>query len=340
MFEFLIPAAASLLGGSMASSGAQSAANTQAAAARDAAALQKQMYDEQVARNQPYSQAGLIAQKRYMDLLGLQSPAQAGVGGAPSLRTTEQLRNALMGQYTSSSRQERRGAGGPEGDDTMQTVPGSIDEAGLATAIAAARQGDQNALNAYSTQQAATAPNADFGRYARDFGMADFQQDPGYAFRLSEGLKALDRQAAARGGLMSGAALKGAARYGQDMASQEYGNAFNRYQTNRANQLNPLGSLMQSGQSAVNNQATAAGTYGTNAGNLIMQGGQSIAAGQLGAGNTFNNALGAAASSYQNQNNFNEYMNRQRQLAYIPPVQDGGYSMGQGAAYGGQRKGF
>lgn len=307
-FAYLIPAAASLIGGSMASSGAQSAANTQAASAREAAALQKQMYDEQVARNQPYTQAGLIAQKRYMDLLGLQSPAQAGVGGAPSLRTTDQLRNALLAQYTRPSSTETYG----RDDNITRVVPGGIDEAGLAAAIAAARQGDQNALNNYQTSQSAAAPSADFGKYARDFGMADFQQDPGYAFRLSEGLKALDRQSAARGGLMSGAALKGATRYGQEMGSQEYGNAFNRYQTNRANQLNPLGSLMQSGQSAANNQASAAGTYGTNAGNLMMQGGQSIAAGQLGAGNTWNNALGAASSAYQNQNNFNNWMAQQK----------------------------
>jgi len=70
--------------------------------------------------------------------------------------------------------------------------------------------------------------------------MADFQADPGYAFRMTEGLKALDRQAAARGGLISGAALKASQGYGQDLASQEYMNAFNRFQTNRTNLLNPL----------------------------------------------------------------------------------------------------
>ena len=52
--------------------------------------------------------------------------------------------------------------------------------------------------------------------------------DPGYKFRLSEGMKALDRQAAARGGLISGNALKATQRYGQDLASQEFGNAYNR----------------------------------------------------------------------------------------------------------------
>src|SRR5512137_1325257 len=52
------------------------------------------------------------------------------------------------------------------------------------------------------------------------FGMDQFQQDPGYAFRLSEGQKALDRSAAARGGLISGATGKALTRYGQDMGSQ------------------------------------------------------------------------------------------------------------------------
>ena len=149
---------------------------------------------------------------------------------------------------------------------------------------------------------------AGYGKYSRDFGMQDFQQDPGYAFRLSEGQKSLDRQAAARGGLISGGALKAATRYGQDMGSQEYGNAFNRYQTNRTNQLQPLGNLMASGQAATNQQAAQAGQYGQNAGNLIGQAGQATAAGQMGAANTWNNALGTMASTYQNQNNFNRWM--------------------------------
>jgi len=96
------------------------------------------------------------------------------------------------------------------------------------------------------------------------FGMNQFQQDPGYAFRLTEGMKALDRTAASRGGLLSGSTLKGAQRYGQDLASQEYQNAFNRYQTERAAQLNPLQSLAGLGQSAAGTLTNAAGTYGSN----------------------------------------------------------------------------
>jgi len=129
--------------------------------------------------------------------------------------------------------------------------------------------------------------------------MSDFQADPGYAFRLAEGQKALDRQAAARGGLISGSALKAAARYGQDMGSQEYQSAFNRYQTNRANQLQPLGSLQNVGQSAANQQSGALGNYGVNAGNLLTQQGTAYAAGDIGVGKTINNMIGAGVSAYQ-----------------------------------------
>lgn len=52
--------------------------------------------------------------------------------------------------------------------------------------------------------------------------------DPGYEFRRSEGMRGLENSAMARGGLMSGNAIKGAQDYGQELASQEYGNAYNR----------------------------------------------------------------------------------------------------------------
>ena len=152
---------------------------------------------------------------------------------------------------------------------------------------------------------------AGYGKYGKDFSMADYQADPGYAFRLSEGQKALERSAAARGGLISGGALKAATRYGQDMGSQEYQNAFNRYQTSRANQLQPLGNLMSMGQSAASNQGQAAGNYGANAGNAYMAAGNAIGAGQLGAANTLAGGIQTGVSSYLNQMNFNDFLNRQ-----------------------------
>ena len=154
---------------------------------------------------------------------------------------------------------------------------------------------------------------AGYGKYAKDFSMADYQADPGYAFRLGEGMKALRHTAGSRGGLISGGTLKGMQDYAQGSASQEYGNAFNRYQTNRANQLQPLGSLMSSGQAAASNQAGQAGQYGVNAGNLMTQAGQAIGAGQLGMANTLASGIGTAASAYQQQSNFDNWLKRQPQ---------------------------
>lgn len=152
-----------------------------------------------------------------------------------------------------------------------------------------------------------TAP--DFGRYARDFSMADYEADPGYGFRMSEGMKALERSAAARGGLLSGATLKGVERFGQNLASEEYQNAFNRYQANRANQLNPLQSLYGSGQTSANTLTSAAGqtgaglanTYmgmGQGLSNAAMAGGQARASGYTGMANALTSGLSTGANLY------------------------------------------
>ena len=158
------------------------------------------------------------------------------------------------------------------------------------------------------------------------FGMDQFQQDPGYGFRLAEGQKALDRQAAARGGLISGGALKAAQRYGQEMGSQEYQNAFNRaftgYGTDvaRENQLyNRQAALAGIGQTATNlvgqagqNYATGAGnalgSYGANASNLMTSGGAARASGYVGGANALTSGLGQYMNYTQNQNLMNRLL--------------------------------
>lgn len=133
---------------------------------------------------------------------------------------------------------------------------------------------------------------AGYGSMGKAFGASDFQQDPGYAFRQAEGMKALERSAAARGNLLSGSAMKGIQRFGQDLASQEYQNAFNRYQVERSAKLNPLQSLMGSGQSAANVLTGAAGQMGQNEASNIYNAGQARASGYIGQANALNQALG------------------------------------------------
>jgi hypothetical protein len=139
------------------------------------------------------------------------------------------------------------------------------------------------------------------------FGNYEFNADPGYGFRLSEGQKALDRQAAARGGLISGGALKAATRFGQEMGSQEFGNAFNRaltsYNTDvaRENQLyNRQAGLAGIGQTATNLVGQAGQNYATNVGNLMTGAGAAQAAGQVGMANAITGGLGTYLNYSQN----------------------------------------
>jgi hypothetical protein len=58
--------------------------------------------------------------------------------------------------------------------------------------------------------------------------LQDALNEPGYQFRLKGGSDALERSAAARGVLRTGGTLKDIVDYGQNFASQEYGNVYNR----------------------------------------------------------------------------------------------------------------
>jgi hypothetical protein len=142
------------------------------------------------------------------------------------------------------------------------------------------------------------ASAADYGMLTRQFRPEDMQMDPGYAFRLAEGQKALERSAAARGGLLSGSMLKGAQRFGQEMGSQEYMNAFNRAQAQLGTRLGALGGLYGAGQAAAGQVAGQAGQMGVNVGNLMTQSGQARASGYLGQANALSNALSQGAGLY------------------------------------------
>jgi hypothetical protein len=137
------------------------------------------------------------------------------------------------------------------------------------------------------------------------FGMDQFKQDPGYAFRLQEGLKQLGHAAGARGGLISGQTLKGIQDYAQNSASNEYTNAFNRYQTERAARLAPLQSLAGVGQTTAAQLGQAGAANAGAVGNYLTGGAAAQAAGQVGTANAITSGLG----TYLNYNNSNNLVN-------------------------------
>lgn len=92
--------------------------------------------------------------------------------------------------------------------------------------------------------------------FQQSFQASDFQKDPGYDFRMQQGQQALERSAAARGGLNSGGAMRALSRFGQDYASNEYGKAYDRFNTDKNLRFGRLSSLAGMGQGAnAQNQA-------------------------------------------------------------------------------------
>jgi hypothetical protein len=110
-----------------------------------------------------------------------------------------------------------------------------------------------------------------------------FTQSPDYAFALQQGNQALQRSAAAGGTLISGGQLKAAQEFGQGLASQQYGNYYNR-----------LLSLSQLGQSAATGISNAALNAGSQIGNSIQAGGQATASGIVGSANAISGGLTSA----------------------------------------------
>lgn len=176
-----------------------------------------------------------------------------------------------------------------------------------------------------------TAAGGDFNR---DFTLADFTRDPGYDFRMNEGARALDRSAAARGGVLSGGALRGVTRYGQDFASGEYQNAYNRFNNDRTQRFNRLASLAGVGQTATRDVAQMGQQVAGNVANNIIGSGNAQASSYVGQGNAISGAAQSLGNFAMNQ----YFMNQMKPTTPPPttntaPAWTGGYG-GEMPVYG------
>ena len=153
------------------------------------------------------------------------------------------------------------------------------------------------------------------------FGMDQFTADPGYQFRMSEGMKALERSAASRGILQSGQTLKDITRFGQDAASQEYQNAFQRYLTERQARMQPLEYKIGLGQAAASGQAANIGSTASTVGNLTTSMGNVNAAGIMGQSNAYNNMLGSLSGlATQGADAYGQYQAAQPYQNYLRAI--------------------
>ena len=296
-WSWLIPAAASLIGGFASSSGQQKAAATgaaastqdaliRAAAAEQALRLQRELAQEQVARNAPTVQAGDTARNRMLDLIGLSGrTGAAGYGSANQPFSMAGFDpNSLMRNFGQKDLNE---------DVLFESALGNLN------------RGSNNRLAAAGLFRSPQRALAEVRN------------------RLAAGSGAFER-------------------FQTNRASQAglFTDALNRDRTRQMDEYGRLSDFTTRGANAAANTGTSQAAYGTNAANLMSQGaqamgqgvlgaGQATAAGQMGAGNTYNNAIQAALQGYQN----NQMMDiiRNRQSAYAPqqPV----YAPQQNAPY-------
>ena len=139
------------------------------------------------------------------------------------------------------------------------------------------------------------------GYFNQTYTGQDIYSDPSYQFRLQQGQDAIQSSAASKGGLLSGATLKALQDFGQQSASQEYGNAYNRFNADQTNRYNRLSNIIGMGQNAAAQVGNAGMQTGQAVANNTMAAANSIAAGQVASANQWTNTadnMGSMAAAY------------------------------------------
>lgn len=119
-----------------------------------------------------------------------------------------------------------------------------------------------------------------------------FYNSPEYAFTRDQGLQSLERGAAARGGMYSGGADADRMKFAAGLASQEYGNHWNRLAGLSGVGQSTAGSLGQFGANAATNIGNAYGNIGNIRQSMYQQQGQNNAQMVGAVGGAFANWLG------------------------------------------------
>lgn len=139
--------------------------------------------------------------------------------------------------------------------------------------------------------------NTNINHFTDTFDQNDFQKDPGYQFRMDEASKAIENSASARGMLNSGRTLKDLTRFSQDYASNEYNNAYNRFNADRDQAWNKLAGLAGVGQTATNQISNSGMNYANQVSANQTAMANANAAYHIGQGNNLNNFMNQLGTS-------------------------------------------
>lgn len=257
------------LGSAQISAGASGKASNAASQAADASAqVHRETYAQNAQTLAPFVQTGTQASGAINSLLGLggpQTPTQptpqaggqmgAQMGGFPGYANA--MANAAgYGRTAPPSNFADYVRANPDLQAEFQQVAGQFGNNPAAYGQYHWNTYGQNegrTLPGTAAAAPATAPNAQ-AQYQSAFD--NYRNSTGYQFRLGEGMNALNSGYAGAGTIKSGAAMKAATEYGQNFASNEFGNY-----------LSALGNQQGVGLSAAGAQAGV----GTNYANSLTQ---------------------------------------------------------------------
>jgi len=263
-----LSAGTSVVGGVLAKKGQDAQAKAAENAAAAGVAEQRRQYDLSRQDLAPWISTGGQAIQQLGWLLGL-SPQAAGTtasGGSidPVRRGTSSLfpteADTLSGQGGTAARRFTNLAGAPG------ATPAGFDP-------------------------------ATFGSLNKDFTLADFQKDPGYDFMMAEGQKAIDRSASARGGLFSGRTMKETSRYAQNYSWGKLGEAYNRFEANRAARYNRLSGVAGMGQTSANQMAVTGAQTSASIADTMIGGATSAAASRASGANALAQGISGGINS-------------------------------------------
>lgn len=290
-----------IIGGALGGLGSILGADKSADAAEDAAAVQWNMYRQNRNDLAPYREVGNSALNAYARAMGLPASTSGpgGTGGVSNhltllqgIRTKDKKGNRNvyadnytgdiyriddLGEYQNIGNLYAGGGknGSIDGIETNKNTRVHIDSQGRFHSrgkhLGTSFQLQDRPQEGEFIGDSPTNPEDPYG---------GFMESPGYQFRFDEGQRAVDRNAAARGRYMSGAREKASIRYGQNYASNEFGNYMNR-----------LAAAANIGQTATNTGVGAGMNAAAYAGNAMQNAGNARASGYMGVANSIVNGI-------------------------------------------------
>lgn len=256
----LIMGAAAVGGAAIASKGAKQQSNAIQQSTNDSNALQLRIFEQQRADQQPWMQSGQRALSQIERLLGIQAPAGTASTTPGQVPTTAPggMGNALS----------------PGGGDRRVVDTGGLNDNMFMLDRTTPIEGGGGKVG-----PAVTMPATQPATQGADF--SGFYQSPGYQFRMQEGMNALTGNAATRGALQSGATQKALLKYGQNYASNEFGQY-----------MNQLFNVAGLGQTSTGQTNALSSNYAANVSNNNMASAQARASSYGTQANAWGNALG------------------------------------------------